>query len=70
MLTYVDVPPHLHRNSPKVLAAGIEETGQLLIDLATSRMGLGSLASSDILDVGCGVRFTQTIVNRRIPMRS
>jgi SAM-dependent methyltransferase len=70
MLPYIDVPPHLHRNSPKVLAAGIEETGQLLIDLATSRMGLPSLASSDILDIGCGVRFTQTIVNRRIPIRS
>lgn len=70
MLARLDVPPHLHRNSPRVLAAGVEQTGQLLIDLAASRMGLTSLASSDILDVGCGVRFTQTIINRHIPIRS
>ena len=70
MLAYLDVPPHLHRNSAKVIAAGIEQTGQFLIELATSRIGLASLASSDILDVGCGVRFTQTIINRNIPIRS
>lgn len=67
---HLEVPPHLQRNSAKVLAAGVEETGQLLIDLAMSRMGLASLASSDILDVGCGVRFTQTIINRGIAIGS
>jgi SAM-dependent methyltransferase len=66
----LDVPAHLHRNSKRVADAGYEETGQLLIDFAIRRLGLETLASADILDVGCGVRFVQTIINRRIPVGS
>jgi SAM-dependent methyltransferase len=65
----LEVPAHLHRNSPTVAVDGYEETGRVLIELATQRLGLDTLADSEVLDVGCGVRFAQTIVNRRIPIK-
>lgn len=66
----LDVPEHLHRNAPRVAAAGYEHTGHTLMNLVMRRIGIESLADSDILDVGCGVRFTQTIINRDIPIKS
>jgi len=65
----LDIPAHLHRNSPTVAVDGYEETGSFLIELATQRLGLDTLADSEVLDIGCGVRFAQTIVNRRIPIK-
>lgn len=69
-LTKLVVPEGLHRNAPDVAAIGYEETGQALMNLATRRVGLESLINTDILDVGCGVRFCMTIINRRIPIKS
>src|SRR5262245_34942634 len=70
MAFHLDVPPDLQRNSKAVTDIGIEETGLTLLDLATQRLGLTSLAESDVLDIGCGVRFAQTIVNRGVAIRS
>jgi hypothetical protein len=70
MLTSLEVPQVLHRNAPDVAALGYEHTGQTLINLATRSVGLQDLSDTDVLDVGCGVRFTQAIVNRRIPIKS
>ena len=70
MLERLDVPDHLHRNAREILEIGVEETGNALIELAIQRVGLVSLKHTDVLDVGCGVRFTQTLINRRIPIRS
>jgi SAM-dependent methyltransferase len=66
---HLEIPAHLHRNSPTVAVDGYEETGSFLIDLATRRLGLSTLADSEVLDIGCGVRFAQTIVNRRIAIK-
>ena len=38
--------------------------------LALRRLGLNDLFGCDVLDVGCGVRFTQAIINRDIPIKS
>jgi len=70
MISRLKVPETLQRNSPQVVAAGYEHTGQLLTDLATRSVGLSDLKNVDILDVGCGVRFTATIINRKIPVKS
>jgi SAM-dependent methyltransferase len=70
MITGLEVPEGLQRNAPDVAAAGYEHTGQLLIDLARRSVGLEHLANTDVLDVGCGVRFTMTIINRKIPIKS
>lgn len=64
------VPEELHRNAPDVHAHGPEHTGSLLIRLVLQRLGLKDLSRCDVLDVGCGVRFTQAIINRDIPIKS
>ncbi|MDB5092033.1 MAG: hypothetical protein JWO85_134 [Candidatus Eremiobacteraeota bacterium] len=64
------VPDNLQRNTPTVAAVGHEHTGELLMKLVMRRLGIENLADVDILDVGCGVRFAQTIVNRNIAVKS
>jgi SAM-dependent methyltransferase len=64
------VPEELNRNAPDVQASGPEHTGCVLMDLVVERLGLRDLSESDVLDVGCGVRFTQAIINRDIPIKS
>jgi len=64
------VPEELHRNAPDVHAKGPENTGSILMNLVAERLDLQDLGESDVLDVGCGVRFTQAILNRGIPIRS
>ncbi len=69
-LTHIEIPGKLHRNSPGVIAAGWEHTGKVLIDYAMSCLGLETLEDSDVLDVGCGPRFTLSLINRKIPIKS
>jgi SAM-dependent methyltransferase len=64
------VPEELHRNSAVVHAAGPENTGSEIMSLVTERLRLPSLDGCNVLDVGCGVRFTQAIINRGIPIGS
>jgi SAM-dependent methyltransferase len=66
----VVIPEELHRNAPEVHASGPENTGAILIDLVAESLGLHDLGASDVLDVGCGVRFTQAVLNRGIPIQS
>jgi len=70
MLIRLEVPEGLHRNAADVAAAGYEHTGETLINLAIRSVGLENLTNTDILDVGCGVRFAMTIINRQIPIKS
>ena len=70
MLHHLDVPEELNRNAPNIAALGVENTGQQLIELAMHQTGRVTLANVDVLDVGCGVRFTQAIINRAIPIGS
>jgi SAM-dependent methyltransferase len=70
MVTSLQIPEELHRNHPSITAAGYDYTGEALINLALLRVGLTSLENTDVLDVGCGVRFTATIINRNIPIKS
>jgi 2-polyprenyl-3-methyl-5-hydroxy-6-metoxy-1,4-benzoquinol methylase len=44
------------------------DTGLILITYMCARIGVDSLAGLDVLDVGCGVRFSQSIVNRNVPI--
>lgn len=69
-LKSISVPNNLQRNAPDVLADGIEETGESLLMGLASRLGRVDLAGLDLLDVGCGVRFTQTLINRNLPFAS
>lgn len=44
------------------------ETGAALIAYMCERLGAPSLAGLDVLDFGCGVRFADALVNRRLPL--
>jgi 2-polyprenyl-3-methyl-5-hydroxy-6-metoxy-1,4-benzoquinol methylase len=65
-LDHIVVPDSLQRNAPDVLADGVEETGASLLRGLARRIGKTDLAGLHLLDVGCGVRFTQTLINRRL----
>ncbi|MEY2518420.1 MAG: hypothetical protein QOF24_179 [Verrucomicrobiota bacterium] len=65
-LTSISTPDHLQRNSFEILQAGIENGGGALLELLARRIGRADLSGIDLLDVGCGVRFTQTLINRSI----
>jgi len=64
------VPDHFNRNTRRVHAIGPEKTGLVLLRVACDALGLEDLSGCDVLDVGCGVRFAQTILNCDVPIRS
>ncbi len=66
----LEIPEKFNRNSPRVKQIGPEKTGKVLLDLVCTRLGIADLSATDVLDVGCGVRFTQTILNLGVPIRS
>src|ERR1044071_8910080 len=70
MLSRIEVPKEFNRNDPAGAAIPPEETGAELIALAAHCAFRPNVAGADILDVGCGVRFTQTLINRGIPFKS
>ena len=64
------IPDELQRNTEAVTKEGYETSGQRLMFLARGRTGLTDFSNTDILDIGCGVRFTVTIINREIDVKS
>jgi SAM-dependent methyltransferase len=69
-LKYIEAPFHLHTNSSEVIEAGIERGGRHLLETLATRLGKANLSGLHILDVGCGIRFTQTIINCSLPIGS
>ncbi|MCB1689345.1 MAG: class I SAM-dependent methyltransferase [Halioglobus sp.] len=70
MLTELKVPTHLARNHPALRKQGPVRMGKLLIEKATGIAGLDTLADTRVLDIGCGTRFTTSIINTNIPIKS
>ncbi len=65
------VPERFRRNSAEVRAMGPPaETGKWLIDYMCERLGVADLGELDVLDFGCGSRFTDAIINKRLPIKS
>jgi SAM-dependent methyltransferase len=69
-MTHIEIPSQFQRNSPKVLALGVENSGSTIINRGNQLMGYADLSGKEVLDIGCGVRFTQTIINRDLPIKS
>jgi SAM-dependent methyltransferase len=69
-MTHIEIPHQFSRNSPNVLALGVETTGSTLINCGNELLDCSDLSDKDVLDIGCGVRFTQTIINRDLPIKS
>jgi hypothetical protein len=57
------IDPPFQFNAPGVSRYPPEVTGYRLLTSMARRLGWSSLAQKRILDFGCGVRFTRTIVN-------
>lgn len=53
-----------------VKEAGYDESAQEIIRLMAERLGLADFSNSDILDVGCGTRFSAYMINHRVPVKS
>lgn len=47
-----------------------EESGVWLLERLRTRLSLPSLARTHLLDFGCGVRFTQALINCHVPIGS
>jgi SAM-dependent methyltransferase len=64
------IPENLNRNNPAVRAMGPPaDTGLRLIQYMCERIGVTS-KELDILDLGCGSRFADAIVNRHLQVKS
>ena len=58
------VPPAFNRNSPTVTSIMTpEESGRWLLERMRQQIGFSSYAKTRLLDFGCGVRFSQALVN-------
>jgi SAM-dependent methyltransferase len=65
------VPARFNRNSPDVQQMGPPaDTGRWLIEYMCERIGIANLDGLELLDVGCGVRFADAIINRNISLKS
>jgi SAM-dependent methyltransferase len=65
------VPPRFLRNAANVLALGPPaDVGRTLVDYMARRIGVPDLAGLDVLDVGCGTRFADMLMNRDVPVGS
>lgn len=63
------IPASLNRNAKCVSElADPADSGLMLINYMCTRLGVESLAGLDVLDFGCGTRFSQTIINRGAPI--
>src|SRR5262245_11541416 len=69
-MPHIEIPGQFQRNSPNVLALGVENTGSTIINCGNELLGCSDLSGKDVLDIGCGSRFTQTIINRDLPIKS
>jgi hypothetical protein len=65
------IPARFNKNHPEVVARGAPaDTGAWLIQYMCDRIGITDLGHCDVLDLGCGCRFADAIVNRQLPMKS
>jgi SAM-dependent methyltransferase len=63
------VPDRFSRNSPTVTGLMTpEQSGIWLLERMRRQIGLSSYAATKMLDFGCGVRFSQTILNLGLPV--
>lgn len=62
------VPGEFNRNSPTVASLMTpEQSGLWLLERVRRQIGFESYADQKVLDFGCGVRFTQAIINIDLP---
>ena len=66
----LDVPPELRRGARKGDQAIYVDTGERLLEIICDRLGFEDLAGRDVLDMGCGTRITQALMQNPHPIGS
>jgi SAM-dependent methyltransferase len=61
------IPPELRRNRESDANAALDAAVWLIAHMS-SHVGVTDLGAFDVLDVGCGFRFTQAFVDRGVPI--
>ena len=65
------VPRKFLRNAQNVLDMGPPaDVGLSLVEYMCRRIGIANMDGLDMLDFGCGTRFTDMLMNRDVPLRS
>ncbi|MFZ5964852.1 class I SAM-dependent methyltransferase [Thalassococcus sp. BH17M4-6] len=65
------VPQEFNRNAKTVREHDTPaETGRMLIEYMCERIGIPDLTGRDLLDHGCGVRFSESFLNLDLPLGS
>lgn len=64
----LSVPPEFRRGGKKGNEAKSEASAIDLIQLTCGRLGHDSLAGLQVLDMGCGSKLVQAILNQRLPV--
>ena len=66
-----EIPERFNKNSLEVRKLGTQaETGAWLIDYICKRINITDLSGIELLDFGCGCRFTDAILNHNLPIGS
>ena len=66
----LQIPQKFRRNSHMVKEAGYDESAKEIIALMAERLGLADFRDTNILDVGCGTRFSAYMINNEVPVKS
>jgi len=66
----LQIPQKFRRNSHMVKTAGYDESAKEIIELMAERLGLADFRDTNILDVGCGTRFSAYMINNDTPVKS
>lgn len=65
----LEVPKQLQRSRTKDEQRA-HESARALLDVLAGEVGRADLAGIDVLDVGCGVKFSQALLNDELPIGS
>jgi len=65
----IHVPEELRRGGKKENEKASVASGFALLDLMCKKLGITDLAGKDLLDMGCGNKFTQAILEGGLPIR-
>jgi SAM-dependent methyltransferase len=63
------VPPRLRKTASASEQESIE-SAKWLIEHMCEHLGIDDLGDSEVLDFGCGVKFTQALINHSLPIKS
>jgi SAM-dependent methyltransferase len=63
------VPPRLRRGARRGDEDAELASAVWLIDHMCGHLGIDDLGDSEVLDFGCGVKFTQALINRQLPIK-